>query len=52
MAAAGALVELGGGCGTIQTGWDKLFVEIGEAGDCCVSEAGDEDVLVLVLADW
>lgn len=52
MTAARTLVKFGGGCGAIEAGRDEMLVKIGERRDCCVSQARDENVLVLVLSDW
>lgn len=51
MAAAGALVELGGGRGAVEAGRDEMRVEVGEGGEGRVGQARDEDVPVLVLSD-
>lgn len=51
MAAAGALVELGGGRCAVEAGRDEVRVEVGEGGEGCVGQARDEDVPVLVLSD-
>ena len=51
VAAAGALVEFGGGGGAVETGWDELRVELREGGERRGGEAGDEDVVVLILPD-
>lgn len=51
VASAGALVEFGRGCGTIEVGRHKMAFKIREGRDRRVREAGYEDVLVFVLPD-
>ena len=51
MAAAGALVELGGGCGAVEAGRNEMGVKLREGVEGGVGEAWDEDVPVLVLTD-
>lgn len=51
VAAAGALVQFGGGSGAVEAGGDEVSVKIREGGHWCVCEAFDEDVFVLVLSN-
>lgn len=51
MTAAGALVQFGRCCCAIKASRDKMVVKIREGGDGYVSEARNEDVLVLVFSD-
>lgn len=51
VAAAGALVQFGGCRGAVQTGRNKVGVEVRERWEGCLSEARDDDVFVFVFTD-
>lgn len=51
MTTAGALVQFGGGCGAVQTGWNKVGVKISKRRQGSVSQASNYDVFILVFTD-
>jgi hypothetical protein len=51
MAATGALIQLCGGGGPVQTGGDKVLVKVCEGGERGLRQPRDQDVAVLVFPD-
>ena len=51
MAATGALIQLCGGGGPVQTGGDEVSVKVCEGGERGLGQTRDQDVAVLVFPD-